>query len=125
VFRLRPVVTVGVMMMRFVVNAVMVMMTLMVLIAPGVPWTAGLCRRKRSGEDDHSECNFHVHDVSFRLFVLSMTRAVLPPDHAIRADQATIYLLRAPVDASIITCRAARVGASAHASGVLLFTSRG
>jgi hypothetical protein len=61
VFRLRPVVTVGVMMMRFVVN-VMVMMTPVVFItATGVPWAAGLCRRKRSGEDDHSECNFQVH----------------------------------------------------------------
>jgi hypothetical protein len=67
VFRLRPVVTVGVMMMRFVVN-VMVMMTPVVFItATGVPWAAGLCRRKRSGEDDHSKCNFQVHGFSFPL----------------------------------------------------------
>jgi hypothetical protein len=49
----------------------------------------------------------------------------LSPDRAIRANQATVHLLGAPVDAPIITCRAAGVGASAHASGVLLFASRG
>jgi hypothetical protein len=50
-------------MMRFVMNTVMVM-TRMVLIATAwIPRTAGLCRRKRSGENDHCECNFQVHVV--------------------------------------------------------------
>jgi hypothetical protein len=58
---------VGVMMMRLVMNAMMVV-TLMVFIATAwVPRRTGLCRRKRSGENDRSECNFQVHDVSFPL----------------------------------------------------------
>jgi hypothetical protein len=55
---------VDVVMMRFVMDAVMVM-TRMVLIATArVKWATGLCRRKRSSENDHSECNFQVHDFS-------------------------------------------------------------
>ena len=66
--RLRLVGMVDVVMMRFVMDAMMVShmaIGRMVLIAPPwVQWATGLCRRKRSGENDHSECNFQVHDFS-------------------------------------------------------------
>jgi hypothetical protein len=59
---------VDVVMMRFVMDAMMVShmaIGRMVLIAPPwVQWATGLRRRKRSGENDHSECNYQVHDFS-------------------------------------------------------------
>jgi hypothetical protein len=75
VLRLRLVGMVDVVMMRFVMDAVMVMSRMgigrMVLIAPPrVKWATGLCRRKRSGENDHGECNFQVHDFSFPLLLI-------------------------------------------------------
>jgi hypothetical protein len=68
--------------MRFVMNAMMVM-TRMVFIAPGVPRAAGLCRRKRSGENDHSERNFQVHDFSF----LILQRVYLNPGQTKRCPR--------------------------------------
>jgi hypothetical protein len=53
VFPLRLMGMMDVVMMRFVMDA-MVVMTRMVLIAPWVPCATGLCRRKRCGENDHS-----------------------------------------------------------------------
>lgn len=68
VLRLRLVGMVDVVMMRFVMDAMMMShmaIGRMVLIAPPwVQWATGLCRRKRSDENDHSECNFQVHDFS-------------------------------------------------------------
>jgi hypothetical protein len=58
---------VGVVMMRFVTDAMMVMTRMVLIAPPWVPWATGLCRRKRSSKNDHSECNFQVHDISCRL----------------------------------------------------------
>jgi hypothetical protein len=68
-FRLRFVVMMGVVMMRFVMDAMMVVTRMVFIAPPRVPRAAGLCRRKRGSENDHNECNFQVHDVFFPFVV--------------------------------------------------------
>jgi hypothetical protein len=65
---LRMVVMMDGVMMRFVMNTVMVMTRMVFIATAWIPRTAGLCRRKRSGENDHCECNFQVHVVFSLLF---------------------------------------------------------
>jgi hypothetical protein len=79
---LRVVVMVDVVVMRFVMDA-MVMMTRMVLVATWIPRTASLCRRKRGSENDHSQSNFQVHDVFIPLLLVGARRAsTAKPRHA-------------------------------------------